>query len=181
LQFKPDKLEEAAGAVRLNGSFAYKERIAMKIRLICALTLIVLAVMAVNLWASDPVGVYAIVEKVVFEPNEASPQRVQVWGAFAVARQNNPNDYEPAQRGYMYYTLTPGKEELSKREWNDLKSVAGTGQPVAYGVRWSAKDRLRKPSDQPASPDAYTIGSGVVKIGSQHRLFNELKEAVRPE
>jgi hypothetical protein len=174
-------LEEAAAAMRLNGSVAYKEKIVMKIRLIWTMTLIVLAAMAVNLWASDPVGVYAIVEKVVFEPSEASPQRVQVWGAFAVAKQSNPNDYEPAQRGYMYYTLTPGKEELSKREWNDLKSVAGTGQPVAFSVRWSAKDRLRKPSEQPAAPDVYTLGSGVVKIAPQHRLFNELKEAARPK
>jgi len=137
------------------------------------------AATAVTLWASDPVGVYGIVEKVVFEPNETSPQRVQVWGAFAVATKNNPNDYQPAQRGYLYYTLTPGKEDLAKREWNDLKSVAGTGQPVAFSVRWGAKDRLRKTTDAPESADVYTIGTGVVKLGSTHRIFNELKEAIR--
>jgi hypothetical protein len=146
---------------------------------ILAAVCVAAASMAVTLWASDPVGVYAIVEKVVFEPNDTSPQRVQVWGAFAVAKKTNPNDYEPAQRGYLYYTLTPGKEELCKREWNDLKSVAGTGQPVAFGVRWAAKDRLRKAADKPESPDVYTIGSGVVKIGSEHRLYNELKDAIR--
>jgi len=35
--------------------------------------------------ASDPVGVYAIVDKVVFEPNETNPERIQVWGAFALS------------------------------------------------------------------------------------------------
>lgn len=33
--------------------------------------------------ASGPVGVYGIIERVVLEPNDASPQRVQVWGVFA--------------------------------------------------------------------------------------------------
>ncbi len=144
-----------------------------------ALVCLAAASTAVTLWASDPVGVYGIVEKVVFEPNDASPQRIQVWGAFAIANRNNPNDYQTAQRGYLYYTLTPGKEELCLREWNDLKTVAGTGQPVAFGVRWTAKERLRKSTDKPDSPDAYTLGSGVVKLGSQHRMYNELKEAIR--
>jgi hypothetical protein len=30
--------------------------------------------------------VYAIVEKVVLEPNENSPERIQIWGVFSVAR-----------------------------------------------------------------------------------------------
>ena len=144
-----------------------------------ALVAVAAASTAVTLWASDPVGVYGIIEKVVFEPNDAAPQRIQVWGVFAVAKRSNPNDYEPAQRGYLYYTLTPGKEELSKWQWNDLKSVAGTGQPVAFGVRWGAKDQLRKATEKPESPDVYTLGASVVKLGSQHRMYNELKEALR--
>ncbi len=32
--------------------------------------------------ASGPIGVYGIVEKVVFEPNDKNPERVQVFGAF---------------------------------------------------------------------------------------------------
>ena len=37
---------------------------------------------AAHLTASGPLGIYGIVEKVVFEPNEAAPERIQVWGAF---------------------------------------------------------------------------------------------------
>jgi len=34
--------------------------------------------------ASGPVGFYAVIEKVVFEPDEKAPERMQLWGAFAV-------------------------------------------------------------------------------------------------
>src|SRR5437870_822109 len=86
--------------------------------------------------ASDRVAVYAKVDKVVFEPNEQAPERVQVWGVFSVAdwRNNNMNDYQPTARGYLYFTL--GKNpEIARREWTDLKSVAGTNQIVAFGLR----------------------------------------------
>ena len=88
------------------------------------LSLMVIGAAAAALRASDRVSVYARIDKVVLGPESASSQTIQVFGVFSLAKANNPNDYEPVQRGYMYYTLTPGKEELSKREWNDLKSVA---------------------------------------------------------
>ncbi|HWN99480.1 MAG TPA: hypothetical protein VNS63_09445, partial [Blastocatellia bacterium] len=34
---------------------------------------------------SDWTGVYARVDKVVFEPNAGAPERIQIWGAFALA------------------------------------------------------------------------------------------------
>src|SRR5437899_4725364 len=44
----------------------------------------VLLFAAADLIASGPVGIYAIIEKVIFEPNEQAPERIQIWGAFAV-------------------------------------------------------------------------------------------------
>ena len=41
-----------------------------------------LALATVPVGASDPVGIYAVVKKVVFEPNETAPERIQIWGAF---------------------------------------------------------------------------------------------------
>ena len=38
---------------------------------------------AVSLSASGPVGIYGIIDKVVFEPNEQNAERLQVWGVFA--------------------------------------------------------------------------------------------------
>src|SRR5438034_6084567 len=54
--------------------------------------------------ASDPVGIYALVDKVVFEPNETNPERIQIWGGFAIA-EGYGYTYKNAQRGYLYYKV----------------------------------------------------------------------------
>src|ERR1043166_965775 len=54
--------------------------------------------------ASDPIGIYAFVDKVVFEPGESSPERIQIWGGFAVA-EGMGYDYATAARGYLYLTI----------------------------------------------------------------------------
>ena len=128
--------------------------------------------------ASDPVGIYALIDKVVIE--EGNPQRVQVWGAFALADGNRGDGYRAAQRGYLYYTVKPGKEDVCKKEWTDLKSVAGTGQGVGFGGRYDQNGRVRNPDEKAAAPDTYPLGfsMGVVKMGSQHnqpQVFTELR------
>jgi hypothetical protein len=113
-----------------------------KVLIALALTIVAL----VPLSASGPLGIYAIVERVVFEPNDSAPERVQVWGAFAYADIGPGNQLRgasDAKRGFMYFRLHPNPEatlaasqvELVRREWSDLKSVAGTGQAVAFG-KW---------------------------------------------
>ena len=59
----------------------------------------------VALRASDRVAVYAKVDKVILEPSTSEPATIQVWGVFSVAQTGNPNDYQPAARGYLYYKL----------------------------------------------------------------------------
>jgi len=121
---------------------------------------------AVTLSASDPVGIYAIIDKVIFEPSEAAPQRVQIWGAFALADTARGGPYyTKPQIGYLYYALPAGKEAAARSEWSDLKSVAGTGQGVAFGGRYSQHGKVRAASEKPASPDIYNfIGIGVTKV-----------------
>src|SRR5262245_4157276 len=91
------------------------------------------------LTASGPVGVYAVLEKVVFEPNEANAEKVQLWGAFAFVDGGisvNAATSKP-QRGYLYFTLptssTEAETKIARTEWSDLKAIAGTGQVVAFG------------------------------------------------
>ena len=91
------------------------------------------------LMASGPVGVYAVLEKVVFEPNEANAERIQLWGAFAFVDGGisvNAATDKP-QRGYLYFTMPASASEaemkIARTEWSDLKAVAGTGQVVAFG------------------------------------------------
>src|SRR5215471_12154954 len=80
--------------------------------------------------ASGTIGIYAIVEKVVLEPNDKSPARIQIWGVFAYAdggaRQGGPAS--SSRRGYLYFKLPDGNSEAALKEWTDLKAIAGTGQ-----------------------------------------------------
>jgi len=130
-----------------------------------ALVIVILVATLSRASASGPLGIYGIVEKVVFEPSEASPERIQVWGGFALAKTENRDDYHNAERGYMYFKLRPGDEEICKKEWADLKSVAGTSQIVAFGSRSENKAiTLRKADATVEKPDAYPKGWGMNKV-----------------
>ena len=102
---------------------------------------------------SDWIGVYARIDKVVLEPNATAPERIQIWGAFALATKADRNNYDPAQRGYLYYSLKAGKEEQCLKEWADLKALAATSQIIGFGGRTAA--RLRTADDKPGDPDIY--------------------------
>lgn len=125
-----------------------------------------------NVKASDPVGVYAMVERVVMEPSESAPKTVQIWGAFAPSVEPPRPTYKPeqaygdVQRGYMYFTCAADKSALCAAEWNDLKSVAGKTEVVGFSTRWArSKARVRLANEAVASPDVYETNVGVIKLG----------------
>lgn len=120
---------------------------------------------AVMTGASDRVGVYARVDRVVIEPSESAPETIQIWGVFSVAERKDGNYYRPAARGYLYYRM-PSDRDAARREWLDLKSVAGSNQIVAFGSRWEGTPRVRE--DAAASdPDAYVLNTGVIKVSGR--------------
>jgi len=135
--------------------------------------------------ASELVGIYAIVDRVVLEPNEQSPDRIQVWGSFSTSRD------PAAKRGYLYLRA-PFPQELrdaALKEWKDLKAVAGSGQAVAFGQQYfyitqtSVADayfktlpRVRPASEKPESPDGYPVNIGVSKL-TDPSIVNPLKAA----
>jgi hypothetical protein len=143
---------------------------------------LVLAVAVVPLRASDPVGLYCMIDKVVLEPSDGAPARIQIWGAFSVAipraadfSQPKPpgsfgdarvgDVYAAVEKGYLYYTCPPDKEAQCRNEWADLKSIAGTHKVVGIGSRWSQHVRVRPASQKLEAPDAYALNVGVVPIG----------------
>jgi hypothetical protein len=131
-----------------------------------------MALVAPTARASDPTGVYAFVDRVIFEPGESAPERIQVWGGFALAKKTaNNSEYNEAQRGYLYLKLRPGEEEVCKKEWADLKAVAGTKEIVAFGSRYEApQPKLRKPDEKVENPDVHPKSwSGIVKTGERRR------------
>src|SRR5438874_11582026 len=54
--------------------------------------------------ASGPIAVYALVDKVTFEPNADKPERVRISGVFITAEERS-DSYSGPQRGYLYFSL----------------------------------------------------------------------------
>src|SRR3569623_833764 len=104
------------------------------ILLAAGLSLFGIATAAVE--ASDPTGVYALIEKVVFEPNESKPERLQLWGWFELAEEAERRYGQPTH-GCLYYRLEESNADLCRREWKDLKQLAGSGKCVAFGARYA--------------------------------------------
>ena len=140
---------------------------------VAVLTLALVGVV-VGVHASDRIGVYAVVDKVVLEPSASDPERVQIWGAFAVAKRNDRDFYEPVQRGYLYFTLGDDKG-LTRAEWNDLKSLAGTKRIAAFSARFGQSVRVRPQDEKLQAPDRYTLGVGVQTI-QQNKDYAPIRE-----
>lgn len=130
-----------------------------KILLICAAALAAGA----SALASDRTAVYAKIDRVVLEPNSQAPERIQVWGVFSIADPITPSAYKPAAKGYLYLAAS-GDAATARKEWTDLKIVAGTGQVVAFGSRFETIPRVRQATDKPSGPDTYAIDTGVIKV-----------------
>jgi len=123
--------------------------------------------------ASDPMGVYCIVDKVVLEPADRA-DRAQIWGTCALANTNDWYFQAPA-KGYFYFSAPSGQEDAARAEWADLKSVAGTGQIVGFGSRYEEKGALRQTDAKPDKPEAYPLGFGMTKVAKRdYKPINEL-------
>ncbi len=148
--------------------------------------------LAVQVQASGQAGVYGVLERVVFEPASGDPQRIQLWGAFMLV-EHLPGQgftgypFGPPARGYMYFTLPEDRSafENTRREWADLKSVAGTRQAVAFAywdrLRGMKILRIRDSATKPEDPDIYYTNVGVTKLnpaGSHRHLIEGLLNSV---
>ena len=156
----------------------------MRIRTFAMCVVALLAVSAGRLSASGQAGVYAAVERVVFEPTTGAAERVQVWGAFALVERSGQSFtgyvYRQPVRGYMYFRL-PSDAAASgniRAEWKDLAAVAGTKQAVAFGY-WDAYAGQMSPSVRskdapPQNPDVYLTNVGMVKLGPTNPVGQQL-------
>jgi hypothetical protein len=148
------------------------------------------ALAAIPVRASDPIGIYCVVQRVVLSPDEQHPTTAQVWGACAASTGGiaedgsyTPGWYAAPRAGYLYYTAPRGQEAVAVREWLDLKRVAGTGEVVGFGSRRQNTGRMRVASEVPRDPDVYPIQIGVVKLGhpgqDERFSYNDLVKALR--
>jgi hypothetical protein len=161
-------------------------------RHLAILVAVPLVLASLELTASGPAAIYAIVQKVVLEPADAAPERIQVWGVFSIWDQTARSYTEPA-RGYMYFKL-PGPADVQWRaggnrpstpialaEWADLKRVAGDTTAVAFGEQGYWQGRLRKADEKPAIPDPYPIYNGITQLSGMDQvgpsIIAKLREA----
>jgi hypothetical protein len=128
---------------------------------------------------SDPLGIYVIVDKVVLEPDTASPERIQIWGAFVFASKQDRYSYDAPERGYLYFSCKayqPSEVEVCRKEWADLKASAGTGQVLGFGSRSMPRPHLRKRDDKPSDPDEYPLaGFGMVKMRDRNTDYEPIR------
>ena len=125
--------------------------------------------------ASDPIGVFAKIDKVVLEPNDSSPERIQLWGTFCVADTKDRDSYLPPQKGYLFYKLPAEKSETARKEWNDLKATAGSGDVIGFGSRHATHPKVRSAQDKPENPDVYSVGFGLVKAQQRSTSYPPIK------
>jgi len=132
--------------------------------------------------ASGPVAVYAKVDRVVMEPSERAPDRIQVWGVFAVASSTNTSSFSAPARGYLYYRLPAKPDNASetdlltaRNEFRDLKSVAGDGEIYAFGAQWKGVPTVHRTDEKPSSPDVFTLNVGIRKINAANATFEPIK------
>jgi hypothetical protein len=65
--------------------------------------------------ASDPNGIYAFVDRVVFEPDDAKPERIQVCGGFALANPTNRDDSTPPNAATCISSCGPATRTCVER------------------------------------------------------------------
>ncbi|HLJ96626.1 MAG TPA: hypothetical protein VKU02_25865 [Gemmataceae bacterium] len=145
-------------------------------RMICFAGLVVALAGNQEARAGGPPPVYVALDKVVFEPNEETPTRIQIWGSFSL---QEGNSYGPPQRGYLYYAAPRGAEEECRKEWAVLKKMAKKERLISFGIcgEPDVHVHLRQPKAVLAAPDSYPYGKGGFAPGENaERQFPALKK-----
>jgi hypothetical protein len=152
------------------------------------LTALILSIATSTLLASGPVGIYAVVSKVVFEPNDKAAERLQIWGAFTLVDGGTGSGGKTLkpQRGYLYFVLPSTSEnanrrEIALKEWADFKAIAGTNQAVAFGrfgyIGAFADELISRPAGMPP----YVLMDGIAPNFNIARAKNPIRsEAATP-
>lgn len=145
----------------------------VSLALAAATAAILVAAHAGPVHASDPMGIYTLVEDVVVEepikPEE--PPRIRILGISALAYRPMENGqpqggaYSNPAPGYLYFECPEGRAEVCRLEWADLQKAIGDERCASYGDRYltdpKPNGRLRPPDAPPGEPDIYPIGQGV--------------------
>ena len=124
--------------------------------------------------ASDPIAIYALIDRVVLEPDSIIPQRIQIHGAFVL--QIAPGRFRGG-RGYLYYEANPSNPRATFTDWSDLRTLAGTNRVIGFGSRFAPTGRLRLESDSVGTADTYPLGVGIYRnLGAGWPMARRVRE-----
>ena len=129
---------------------------------------------------SDPVGLYAIIDRVVLLPDAQAPIEAEIHGAFCIAR--GAGDYYTAPaRGYVLFRAgsKPGEEV---QQWRELQGLAGTRKVVGLSSRYEQGVlRVAQPGEARPQATTYPLGWGLQKIeGVDYGPVRELALLPKP-
>ena len=137
--------------------------------LVAASTLLLLLPPKSVIAKNASIGIYAIVDQVTFEPETGPPHSVRISGIFVVPIPMSSGNYRSPQRGYLYFRIAPRTEQATRRDWSELKTLAGSGKVLGFGQYWvpnpddpqgnphhSLEVRVHAEGDL-ASPDVYPL------------------------
>ena len=136
---------------------------------------LVICLLPLSARASDPIGVYALIDRVAIEPSESAPERIALFGTFAVALEERGDAYAPPQTGWMYFTLPSDRQNLARQEWNDLREMAGKGQVVAFGSRYSLPHPTVRTGPGPQAQGVASWSAALERI----KALNDDQQTVR--
>jgi len=150
------------------------------------------AVAALFLWVrsaqpSGPIAVYALVDKVAFEPNADHPERIRISGVFILSSVpkgcGSPSlpcstTYSEPRKGSLYFSLPSRGFPQALLEWQDVKSVAGTRRVIGFGSGWFPNDaKLLHEGERADSPPEWPVNnSGVVRVNADQPYAKALLE-----
>ena len=141
-------------------------------------------------------GIYAIVDQVTFEPEGDAPHVIRISGVFVVPVSLSSGDYRSPRRGYLYLKSASGTEHETRRDWNELKTFAGSGKVVGFGQYWvpnpndpqgnphhSYEVTVHAEGDTPAPPDFYPIPKpeGVIEVKGRDKNHDRSSDKIAAE
>jgi len=154
----------------------------MRPALVLVIVALLLALISTSTIAKNAtIGIYAVIDRVTLEPDGPSPNFIRISGVFVVPVPISSGQYLGPQRGYLYFRIPPGMEQAARKDWNELKTVAGTGRAVGFGQYWVSNPddpqgnphhslEVRVQTDPDAlSPEVYPFPhpKGIVKAGDK--------------
>jgi len=154
----------------------------MRPALILVVAVLLLSLTSTSVIAKNAtIGIYAVIDEVTFEPDGPSPNFIRISGVFVVPVPISSGQYRSPQRGYLYFRIPPGMEQATRKDWNELKTLAGTGRAAGFGQYWvripndpegngyqSLEVRVHTDGDA-AAPEVYPLPhpKGIVKAGDK--------------